>query len=68
MGSSAITVALMMFGYIEFRKATNVIGFKTQDINTTTSADYSIKFDISKEFWNKFVALKGNPDHYMTMS
>lgn len=67
-GSLSIAVGLILSAYTEWNKEKNLLNYISWDVNTVTSADYTVKFLITKEFWEKFKEKKGKEDHYMTMS
>lgn len=54
-GCIFITVALFTLVYIDYIRQIAKNNFVEWDVKTVTSGDYSVEFDISKEFYEKFI-------------
>ena len=59
-GCIFISVALFTLVYLDYIRQIAKNNFVEWDVKTVTSGDYSVEFDISKEFYDKFMEVHGH--------
>ena len=68
-GSISVFCALFVFVYADYLEQEFEIQAKLQDVQTVTAADYTLEFDISDDFFRKFLRdeLHNKPDGLPTV-
>jgi hypothetical protein len=58
-GCVTVAMTLSMLVYLSYCEQISLAKFIIWDVKTITAGDYSIEFDISKEFYDDFKKKKG---------
>jgi len=67
-GCLFVSIALFTVVFIDYLHQESKNNYIEWDVKTLTSGDYSVEFDIPKEFYDKFIEEEGpNKDPGMTM-
>ena len=66
LGCAAVFIALFMVNYLDYIKKTQENNYVEWDVKTITSGDFTIEFDISKQFFEDW-KLKVKENWYMNL-